>query len=154
MNEFAKLLAKNGISVLTYDKRGVGKSGGTYAGPEVGTQTLTLSAVHQFLNDSPSQRFFVVRDPIMFCFADDDFLYRFDNYGFQSTIPDALGGGNPAGNRVTIANRVVGGSFTYNVASLNRSAVVTFSYQIDRQDLNSTDPRQVLSQEVQVRNVP
>ncbi|MGE8302563.1 MAG: alpha/beta hydrolase family protein, partial [Sphingobacterium paramultivorum] len=37
MMEFASYLAKNGIAVFTYDKRGVGKSEGTYAGPEVGT---------------------------------------------------------------------------------------------------------------------
>jgi len=40
MDLFAELLAKNGISVLTYDKRGVGKSGGLYAGPEVGTNNI------------------------------------------------------------------------------------------------------------------
>lgn len=37
---FASLLAKNGILVLTYDKRGVGESGGIYAGPEVGTNNI------------------------------------------------------------------------------------------------------------------
>ena len=41
MREFALLLAKNGISVLTYDKRGVGESGGTYIGPEVGTNNIS-----------------------------------------------------------------------------------------------------------------
>lgn len=40
MRGFASLLAKNGISVLTYDKRGVGESGGTYSGPEVGTNNI------------------------------------------------------------------------------------------------------------------
>lgn len=40
MTGFAKLLAKNGISSLTYDKRGVGESGGIYAGPEVGTNNI------------------------------------------------------------------------------------------------------------------
>jgi pimeloyl-ACP methyl ester carboxylesterase len=40
MTAFAELLAKNGISVLTYDKRGVGKSGGIYAGPEVGSNNV------------------------------------------------------------------------------------------------------------------
>lgn len=40
MTGFAELLAKNGISVLTYDKRGVGESGGVYAGPEVGTNNI------------------------------------------------------------------------------------------------------------------
>lgn len=40
VTKFAELLAKNNISVLTYDKRGVGKSGGIYAGPEVGTNNI------------------------------------------------------------------------------------------------------------------
>ena len=33
----ANLLAAKGVATLVYDKRGVGKSGGVYAGPEVGT---------------------------------------------------------------------------------------------------------------------
>lgn len=40
MSEFASQLAASGISVLTYDKRGVGESGGVYAGPEVGTNNI------------------------------------------------------------------------------------------------------------------
>ena len=40
MHAFATLLAKSGITVLTYDKRGVGASGGVYAGPEVGTNNI------------------------------------------------------------------------------------------------------------------
>lgn len=40
LREFATLLAKEGITVLTYDKRGVGESGGMYAGPEVGTNNI------------------------------------------------------------------------------------------------------------------
>ncbi len=40
MADFAMLLAETGITVLTYDKRGVGCSGGVYAGPEVGTNNI------------------------------------------------------------------------------------------------------------------
>ena len=40
MNGFAERLAAHGITVLTYDKRGVGASGGIYAGPEVGTNNV------------------------------------------------------------------------------------------------------------------
>ncbi|QNK64085.1 alpha/beta fold hydrolase [Pedobacter sp. PAMC26386] len=40
MVEMASLLARNGITVLTYDKRGVGKSDGVYVGPEVGTNNI------------------------------------------------------------------------------------------------------------------
>lgn len=43
MTGMAETLARNGIAVLTYDKRGVGKSGGIYAGPEVGTNNVEAS---------------------------------------------------------------------------------------------------------------
>ncbi|QLC66736.1 alpha/beta hydrolase [Flavobacterium sp. LPB0248] len=43
MTDFATTLANNGIAVLTYDKRGVGESGGIYAGPEVGTNNVDFS---------------------------------------------------------------------------------------------------------------
>lgn len=52
LNDFAKLLAKNGISVLTYDKRGVGKSGGTYAGPEVGTNNISVENLELLAKDT------------------------------------------------------------------------------------------------------
>jgi hypothetical protein len=40
MRDFAAILASSGITTLTYDKRGVGKSGGVFAGPEVGTNDV------------------------------------------------------------------------------------------------------------------
>lgn len=40
MTGFAERVAAHGITVLTYDKRGVGESGGIYAGPEVGTNNV------------------------------------------------------------------------------------------------------------------
>ncbi|MEN2486359.1 alpha/beta hydrolase [Flavobacterium sp. B11] len=43
MIDFATTLANNGVAVLTYDKRGVGESGGIYAGPEVGTNNVDFS---------------------------------------------------------------------------------------------------------------
>ena len=43
MVKMASLLAGNGITVLTYDKRGVGESEGVYAGPEVGTNNIDSS---------------------------------------------------------------------------------------------------------------
>jgi len=52
MNNFAELLAKNGISVLTYDKRGVGKSGGVYAGPEVGTNNIDSANINLLAKDA------------------------------------------------------------------------------------------------------
>ncbi len=52
MTEFAELLANNGISVLTYDKRGAGKSGGVYAGPEVGTNNVDSLNINLLAKDA------------------------------------------------------------------------------------------------------
>ena len=49
---FAIRLAKEGIAVLTYDKRGVGESGGVYAGPSVGTNNIDTSNLNKLSNDA------------------------------------------------------------------------------------------------------
>lgn len=50
--EFAKRLAKEGIAVLTYDKRGVGESGGVYAGPSVGTNNIDATNLNLLASDA------------------------------------------------------------------------------------------------------
>ena len=52
MREFATLLAASGISVLTYDKRGVGASEGVYTGPEVGTNNIDSTNLHLLAQDA------------------------------------------------------------------------------------------------------
>lgn len=52
MSAFAELLAKNDILVLTYDKRGVGESGGVYAGPEVGTNNISVENLNLLAQDA------------------------------------------------------------------------------------------------------
>lgn len=52
MIKFAEFLANNNISVLTYDKRGVGESGGTYAGPEVGTNNIDSANISLLAKDA------------------------------------------------------------------------------------------------------
>lgn len=52
--EFAKLLAKEGIAVLTYDKRGVGESEGVYVGPSVGTNNIDPNNLHLLADDGNS----------------------------------------------------------------------------------------------------
>ncbi|MDT8413836.1 MAG: alpha/beta hydrolase [Flavobacteriaceae bacterium] len=54
MTKFAELLAKNNILVLTYDKRGVGESGGVYAGPEVGTNNISVENLNLLAKDASS----------------------------------------------------------------------------------------------------
>lgn len=50
--EFAKRLAKKGIAVLTYDKRGVGESGGVYVGPSVGTNNIDTANLNLLAHDA------------------------------------------------------------------------------------------------------
>jgi dienelactone hydrolase len=50
--EFAKRLAKEGIAVLTYDKRGVGESGGVYVGPTVGTNNIDTTNLNLLSSDA------------------------------------------------------------------------------------------------------
>ena len=48
-------LAQNDILVLTYDKRGVGESGGVYAGPEVGTNNISIENLNLLASSIPVQ---------------------------------------------------------------------------------------------------
>ena len=50
--EFAKRLTKEGIAVLTYDKRGVGESGGVYVGPSVGTNNIDTTNLNLLSHDA------------------------------------------------------------------------------------------------------
>lgn len=54
LNGFAELFAKNGFTVLIYDKRGVGESGGVYAGPEVGTNNIDSVNLNLLAKDASS----------------------------------------------------------------------------------------------------
>jgi hypothetical protein len=49
---FARALARAGLATLTYDKRGVGKSGGVYAGPEVGTNNVDPGNLNLLAGDA------------------------------------------------------------------------------------------------------
>ena len=52
MHQFAERLANEGIAVFTYDKRGIGASGGTYAGPEVGTNNVDSANLSLLAKDA------------------------------------------------------------------------------------------------------
>lgn len=54
MLDVASLLARNGIAVFTYDKRGVGKSEGVYAGPEVGSNNIDTANLNLLALDASS----------------------------------------------------------------------------------------------------
>jgi uncharacterized protein len=46
------LLARRGLALLTYDKRGVGQSGGVYAGPQVGTNNVSRENLALLADDA------------------------------------------------------------------------------------------------------
>ncbi len=52
MAKFAKQLAQENILAFTYDKRGVGESGGVYAGPEVGTNNISVENLNLLAKDA------------------------------------------------------------------------------------------------------
>lgn len=52
MSALATTLAQSGIAVLTYDKRGVGQSGGSYVGPEVGTNNIDSANLDLLAKDA------------------------------------------------------------------------------------------------------
>ena len=52
MTNLALRLCENGLAVFTYDKRGVGKSGGKYAGPEVGTNNIDTANLNLLALDA------------------------------------------------------------------------------------------------------
>ncbi len=52
--DFAKRLAREGIAVLTYDKRGVGESSGVYVGPSVGTNNIDTTNLKLLSQDASS----------------------------------------------------------------------------------------------------
>lgn len=49
-----EFLAGSRLALLTYDKRGVGKSGGVYAGPEVGTNNVSVENLTLLADDAAS----------------------------------------------------------------------------------------------------
>ena len=52
MTRFAERLAAHGVTVLSYDKRGVGESAGIYAGPEVGTNNVDSANLSLLAKDA------------------------------------------------------------------------------------------------------
>jgi pimeloyl-ACP methyl ester carboxylesterase len=83
--EFAKRLAKEGIAVFTYDKRGVGESGGVYVGPSVGTNNIDPANLNLLAHDANAA------------------VKTFRNYLKDKKIPIGLVGFSQAGWIIPIA---------------------------------------------------
>lgn len=110
-------------------------------------EVITFSASHQFLVDSPERRFFIVRDPVTYCYS-GGFLFRYKNYGYDSS----MGSSRPttfAGGREVLASHLTSADFSYTSASLTRNAVVNIEMS-----LTEGGEAQTLDYEVIIRNVP
>jgi len=115
------------------------------AGTTSGAITLELAASHQFMTDSPTNRLYIVQDPIMYCFS-SGFLYRYNEYGYHATLPT----GTTLKNQTVMGSRLNSGTFVYTAGALLRSAIVTMNFNV----AGINGATQAINQEVQIRNVP
>jgi MSHA biogenesis protein MshO len=107
---------------------------------------ITLSQSHRFRERSPQRRLFVVGQPVSLC-KDGRYLYRYSGYAPDPDQPTPP----PVAPEVLAANLTGNVDFQYTPPSLQRAAVVQFTFTLK-------DPRgdetTTVSQEVQIRNVP
>lgn len=128
--------------------------------------TVTLVKNHRFNRRSPSERFFVVENPVSYCVVSDK-LYRYANYGFytsQVSVEEETGVCEVANNdrclpnyadapnKMLITNNIDNTgltAFSISGQSLTRNALVAIN-------LNFTDDGDsiILNHEVLTRSVP
>lgn len=114
-------------------------------GSTAGAVRISLAASHQFNGDSPTNRVYIVQDPIMYCF-ESGFLYQYSDYGYHA----AFASGGTLQNQIVIGHQLTAGSFSYLPAVLTRNAIITMSFNVT----SDKGVSQAVSQEVQIRNVP
>lgn len=109
--------------------------------------TVSFASTHQFANESPQQKYFLVSDPVSYCLSGGN-LFRYQNYGFSASQLNALALPATLPNRALFAEGV-SGSFSANAASLSRNAEVVLDMTFTRRD-------EIIAMNhlVQVRNVP
>lgn len=111
---------------------------------------VLLDQNHQFPLDSPSRRWFMVANPVTFCFSAEERLFRYGDYGFLASQPVPAGGGLvesvPERSLLAVGAR---GGFMVVPATLQRNALVQL-----RLDIRERGEGVAISHEVQLRNVP
>lgn len=115
----------------------------SYALPTTGNVwTLKLQNSVKFKEDSPTQRLFLVDEPVSYC-ASNGALTRYSRHGYNSDIL--------TGDAVLMSNDLVvtGTIFQVDDANLHRNALIHINLQFSRND-------EVVNfyNEVQVKNVP
>ena len=118
------------------------------AAPDVNNRvTVSFASAHQFRNESPQQKYFVVSDPVSYCLSDSN-LFRYQGYGFVATQPTVGALPSTLPGRALFAEGVSGG-FVVNAASLSRNAEVALDLTFSRRG-----ELVAMNHLVQVRNVP
>jgi len=134
------------------------------ASPDQSTVTLVNS--HRFRRRSPSQRFFIVEDPVSFCVVGEN-LYRYTNYGFYTTQVSAeeesgvcevaldqtcLPNYAAAPNKMLITNDLDNTgmtAFTVSTQTLRRNSLVAIQF-----NFSANNDSIILNHEVLTRSVP
>lgn len=119
--------------------------------PADGRVTVTLTGTHRFSRRSPVDRIYVTESPVSFCIS-GNYLFRYQNYGFENTQPQVAGLPATAPDRALISDSISNAAltaFTIQEATLRRNAIVSIN-------LNFVDTLDTvrLQHEVQIRNVP
>ncbi|MGK0442418.1 MAG: MSHA biogenesis protein MshO [Pseudohongiellaceae bacterium] len=109
---------------------------------------------HKFRSESPSQRFYIVDQPVSFCVRNNQ-LVRHEDYGWQNSqatdIP-TLGVGLPTAEHIQTIDTDPVTIFTYTPGVLARTSIVHLDMRFNHDDASDEWVR--FSHEVFVRNVP
>lgn len=128
--------------------------------------TVTLTKSHRFRRRSPSQRFFIVEDPISYCVVGEN-LYRYTDYGFytaQVSAEEESGVCQVASDQTCLPNYAAAPSkmlitndldnagltaFTVSAQNLRRNSLVAIRF-----NFTANNDSIVLNHEVLTRSVP
>jgi MSHA biogenesis protein MshO len=111
---------------------------------------IEFSPAHRFNTNSPARRLFVVGEPVSVC-QSGDFLYRYSGYVPTAIQPDPPSVTSGVLAEVLAASLSGTAEFQFSPGTLERAAVVQFTFDLESADGNGTT---TVSQEVQIRNVP
>lgn len=119
--------------------------------PLDGRVTVKLTEIHRFSRRSPVDRIYVTGSPVSFCVV-GNYLFRYSDYGFDTSQPAVAALPATAPGRVLISDSLDNASLTAFVlqeATLRRNAIVSMEFKFQE----NLDVIQ-LNHEVQIRNVP
>ncbi|MEM7099034.1 MAG: type II secretion system protein [Pseudomonadota bacterium] len=122
----------------------------TLAAPDAANEVIaTLASPHQFSNNSPQRRVYVVDTPVSFC-VDRGSLWRYQSYGFQNTQPTAATLPTTMPGRALLVEELdqTVTPFSISPATLTRNAVISVVMHFQR----GGDTLEI-SHNVQVRNI-